>query len=121
MPKLVKGANFVTIEDTKDLSEEELADLITNWMEQPFTKRVSHLNILVNSKFSTEIDLLLMEHGFNKHDEVVTVHKELVDESNESPNTFKYIQGPSHHLRRGIHGHLGTSNDRVLKPLFLEN
>ena len=29
MPKLVKGANFVTIEDTKDLSEEELADLIT--------------------------------------------------------------------------------------------
>lgn len=89
MPKLVKGANFVTIEDTKDLSEEELADLITNWMEQPFTKRVSHLNILVNSKFSTEIDLLLIEHGFNKHDEVITVHKELIDESNESPNTFK--------------------------------
>lgn len=85
MPKLVKGANFVTIEDTKDLSEEELADLITNWMEQP----VSHLNILVNSKFSTEIDLLLMEHGFNKHDEVITVHKNLIGGFDEKPYTLK--------------------------------
>ena len=76
MPKIVRGANFVTIEDTKDLSEDELADLITTRMEHLFTKGISHLNILVNSKFSSKIERLLSAYGFNKQDEVITVHKE---------------------------------------------
>ncbi|PQD93644.1 hypothetical protein CYL18_18825 [Pradoshia eiseniae] len=88
MPKIVRGANFVTIEDTKQSSEDELADLITNLTEQPFTKGVSHLNILVNSKFSPKIERLLNAHGFNRQDEVITVHKELIDEPDKGPYTF---------------------------------
>ncbi len=89
MPNIVKGANFVTIEDTKQLSEEELAVLITSLTEQPYTKGVSHLNILINSKFSKEIERHLNWHGFNKYDEVITVHKILIDDSDEKPYTFK--------------------------------
>ena len=95
MPKIVRGANFITIEDTKDLSEDELADLITTRMGHPFTKGISHLNILVNSKFSPKIELLLSAYGFNKQDEVITVHKELTNESAERSYTFKDLHAIS--------------------------
>ncbi|WP_455675749.1 hypothetical protein [Pradoshia sp.] len=110
MPNIVKGANFVTIEDTKQLSEDELADLITSLMEQPYAKGVSHLNILINSKFSKEIERHLNWYGFNKHDEVITVHKRLIDDSNAKPYTFKNLHTISEEEFTTIWKHVMTDS-----------
>ncbi|MCM3124502.1 MULTISPECIES: GNAT family N-acetyltransferase [unclassified Mesobacillus] len=85
--KIVKGENFVTIEDTKSLANQELIELITYLMGQSFIKNCKNVNILVNSKFNTEVDFTLIENGFKLHDENVTVHK-LLDDSSKVENGF---------------------------------
>lgn len=85
--KIVKGENFVTIEDTKSLADQELIELITYLMGQSFIKNCKNVNILVNSKFNKEVDFLLIENGFKLHDENVTVHK-VLDDSSKVKNGF---------------------------------
>ena len=86
--KIVKGANFISIEDTKYLSEEELTEFIIDLMEQPCVNAIRYLNILVNSQFSPEIEWLLQEYDFQFHDEIITVQKELNIDPAHSPYTF---------------------------------
>ncbi|GAA0596476.1 GNAT family N-acetyltransferase [Virgibacillus siamensis] len=75
--KVVKGENFVTIEDSKNLAEYELIRLINDLMNQSDVKNTKNINILVESKFSEQVDSELRQNGFKLHDENVTVRKEL--------------------------------------------
>jgi hypothetical protein len=75
--KIVKGDSFVTIEDTKNLTNQELMELITYLMGQSFIKNTKHVNFLVDSKVNKEIESLLIDYGFKMHDENITVHKAL--------------------------------------------
>jgi hypothetical protein len=75
--KLVKGESFVTIEDTKLLTNKEFIDLLPYLMDQPYIKTTKNVNILVDCKFTNEVDMLLEEFGFRLHDENVSVYKEL--------------------------------------------
>lgn len=78
--KIVKGENFVTIENTKSLTNQELIQLIPYMMDQSFIKTCNNVNVLVDSKCSKEVDSLLKEYEFKLHEENVTVHK-MLDES----------------------------------------
>jgi hypothetical protein len=84
--KIVKGDSFVTIEDTKKLTNEELIELIPYLMRQSFVKNTKNVNFLVDSKFNNDIETLLINHGFKVIDENVTVHKVLKE--NNIPNGF---------------------------------
>ncbi|WP_077325017.1 hypothetical protein [Virgibacillus siamensis] len=75
--KIVKGDNFVTIEDTKNLSEHEFISLVTDFLNQPAIKNTRHVSILIASKFSDNADEFLLDNGFRLHDENVTVWMEL--------------------------------------------
>ncbi|PFA69199.1 hypothetical protein CN378_04810 [Bacillus sp. AFS015802] len=85
--KIVKGANFVTIEHTKSLTNLELLELIPYMMDQPFIKTTEIVNILVDGQCSKEVDSLLKEYGFTLHDQNVTVHK-VLDESSDLGDGF---------------------------------
>ncbi|MCA1057642.1 GNAT family N-acetyltransferase [Rossellomorea aquimaris] len=80
--KFVRGENFVTIENTKSLSNQELIELIPYMMGQSFIKTCESVNILVDSQSSEEVDSLLKEYEFTLHDENVTVYKVLDESSN---------------------------------------
>jgi uncharacterized protein YehS (DUF1456 family) len=75
--KIIKGEGFVTIEDTKLLTDKEFIDLISYLMNQTYINTAKNVNILVDCKFNNEVDLLLKEFGFRLHDENVTVYKDL--------------------------------------------
>ncbi|SFA96134.1 Acetyltransferase (GNAT) family protein [Lentibacillus halodurans] len=77
--KIVEGENFVTIEDTKNLAEVEMIELVRHFMEDLAFEEVSSVNVLVNSQFSESVDRLLEREGFQLHDHVVMVRKELDD------------------------------------------
>src|SRR5699024_44732 len=79
--------NFVTIEDTKNLTNQELMKFIRYLRDQPFIKTAKNVNILVYSKFNNEVELLLKKYGFKVHDENVTVHK-VLDGSDMSTSGF---------------------------------
>jgi hypothetical protein len=85
--KLVKGENFVTIENTQNLTDQELIALIPQLMKQSIIKAVRNVNILVDSKFSKKATSLLGEYGFKLHDENVTVRK-VLDESSDAEDGF---------------------------------
>ncbi|WP_226673437.1 GNAT family N-acetyltransferase [Rossellomorea aquimaris] len=79
---IVKGKNFVTIENTKTLTNLELLELIPYMMDQSFIKTCGNVNILVDCQCSKEVVSLLKEYEFTLHDENVTVHKVLEESSN---------------------------------------
>ncbi len=79
--KLVKGENFVTIEHTKSLTDQELIDLIPYLMNQSFIKASKNVNILVDRKFSKETATLLSESK-----EAVMVKKMTSEDSYEAIN-----------------------------------
>ncbi|GGK08489.1 N-acetyltransferase [Lentibacillus kapialis] len=85
--KIVKGDNFVTIEDTKNLTNQELMELVTYLRDQPSIKTAKNINILVNSKFNKEVESLLQKYGFKVHDESVTVYK-VLKESDKNISGF---------------------------------
>ncbi|MCA1063728.1 GNAT family N-acetyltransferase [Rossellomorea sp. AcN35-11] len=78
--KMVKGENFITIENTTSLTNPELIELIPCIMEKPFIKSCKNVNILVDSEINQEVVSLLTDYEFTLHDENVTVHK-VLDES----------------------------------------
>lgn len=75
--KIVRGFNFVTIEDTKNLTNEELVELLTNLMEGSSIEAVPIVTILIDSHCSHAVHSLLKEYGFMLHDEIITVYKDL--------------------------------------------
>ncbi|MFD1361314.1 hypothetical protein [Lentibacillus salinarum] len=77
--KIVEGAHFVTIEDTKQLAENEMREFVWYFMEDLALTDVSSINLLVNSQFSEKVDRLLEARGFQLYDHVVMVGRELDD------------------------------------------
>ena len=80
--KMVRGENFITIENTKNLTNQELIQLIPYLMRKSSIKTCKNVHILVDSQCSKEVASLLKEYEFTLHDENVTVHK-VLDESSD--------------------------------------
>ncbi|WP_061809451.1 hypothetical protein [Rossellomorea vietnamensis] len=80
--KMIKGENFVTVENTKNLTDQELIQLLPYLMRKSSVKTCKNVNILVDSQCSKEVVSLLKEYEFMLHDENVTVHKALNQSSN---------------------------------------
>ncbi|MFD1040467.1 hypothetical protein ACFQ3N_18995 [Virgibacillus byunsanensis] len=90
--KLVKGKDFLTIEDTEELNTEEMLYLISHLITDPSVKEISSLNILVNSKFTDRVDFYLKKNDFQFDDELVTVFKILqLDNTRDKGFTFKSL------------------------------
>jgi hypothetical protein len=87
--KIVKGVNFVTIENTKFLTNKELLNLIPDLMAASLLNHTHNVSILVESKFDTDVDWLLKKYGFEMHDEIITVHKNLELESVQNKSDYK--------------------------------
>lgn len=77
--KIVEGENFVTIEDTKNLAEDEMIEFAHHFIDDLALTNIRSMNVLVNSKFSNHVDRLLKQHGFQLHDHVVMVRRQLYD------------------------------------------
>jgi hypothetical protein len=91
--KFVVGENFVTIEDTNYLTENEMKQFIDFILEDSMFNNKKFINVLVHRKFSRHIDQLLMRKGFYLHDEFVMVYKSLKNHCAEtSPFTFKSLE-----------------------------
>ncbi|WP_430786698.1 GNAT family N-acetyltransferase [Virgibacillus flavescens] len=86
--KFVEGENFVTIEDTKHLSDQEMLKLIDYLVDEPYINHFQNVTILASDKFNTEVSTHLADCGFELHDENVTVQKRLVDELELDEPTF---------------------------------
>ena len=48
--KIVKGINFVTIENTSNLTGDELVDVFSELLKKPFIMNTENVNIDINSK-----------------------------------------------------------------------
>lgn len=86
--KIVEGENFVTIEDTKNLEEEEMVEFVHHFMDDLAFANVPSMNVLVNSHFSGVIDRVLEDDGFELHDHVVMVRKQLYDLTTSEKSPF---------------------------------
>ncbi|MFB4168939.1 GNAT family N-acetyltransferase [Virgibacillus sp. JSM 102003] len=94
--KIVKGENFVTIEETKALTTKEMITFITNFIGDLELGDIPNVNIMVNSKFPEEVYEVLQDNNFHFHDEMVTVYKELNEVVwQESNLTFKSLHSIS--------------------------
>ncbi|MFQ3545311.1 GrpB family protein [Halobacillus rhizosphaerae] len=90
--KFVEGENFVTIEETKHLTTEELPELIHHLAEDPILKKVNHLSIVVKHPYSSSIEECMKKHGFSHHDTMITVKKDLAyHQKRDCPFTFKSL------------------------------
>jgi hypothetical protein len=90
--KFVKGANFVTVENTKELSVEEMLDLIYYLLQDSMFEKLTYLNILVHSKFPGNVEEYLQKNEFHLHDELVMVYKDLSEKIDVlSRFTFKSL------------------------------
>lgn len=91
--KFVEGENFITIEDTGNLTNDEMKKLITHLADEPYINEFPNVTILASSKFNNEVNSHLIHAGFEMHDENITVHKHLFDELEPiiSPFTLKNI------------------------------
>ncbi|MGM0827418.1 MAG: hypothetical protein ACQEU4_04245 [Bacillota bacterium] len=84
--KIIQGDNYAIIEDTSDLTIEELKELVSYLDQSPPFHSLSNLKILVNQIFSPEVDEYLEGKGYDLVDEFVTVHKKL--ENSEVKHSF---------------------------------
>ncbi len=90
--KIVKGDQFVTIEDTKNLTNQEMLCLVADLVNKPYIQHAKNVTILVDSKFNEKVESLLLENGFTFHDENITVHKILNESCEEEFDyTFKTL------------------------------
>ncbi|MBM7587764.1 hypothetical protein JOC86_004338 [Bacillus pakistanensis] len=91
--KSIVGENFVTFEDTKYLTENEMKQFIDYILEDSMFSNKKFINVLVHRKFSRHIDQLLIGEGFYLHDEFIMVYKDLKNHFAEtSPFTFKSLE-----------------------------
>ncbi|MBH0230416.1 GNAT family N-acetyltransferase [Halobacillus yeomjeoni] len=74
--KKVEGEKFITIEDTESLSTEEFYKFIKSLLRE-VPLNIEHLTILLGSEFPSEVEDLLSDNQFEKHDETVFYHCDL--------------------------------------------
>ncbi|QKY70645.1 hypothetical protein [Lentibacillus sp. CBA3610] len=55
----MNGENFITIEGTKNLAENEMIEFAHHFMDDLAIENVPSMNVLVSSKFSNYVDRLL--------------------------------------------------------------
>ncbi|WP_085506569.1 GNAT family N-acetyltransferase [Thalassobacillus devorans] len=72
--KFVEGEQYVTVEDTSKLTDEEMKGLVKHLLNDPAFHSKDRA-LLVHHKFSEGIEEFLTEHGFQLHDENITVKK----------------------------------------------
>lgn len=75
--KFVEGENFVTIEDTGLLTDEELQSLAGKFVRDAKYDGVRNRTILIPSTFQGETVFYIKDLGFKHHDEVYFVRCEL--------------------------------------------
>lgn len=75
--KFVEGENFVTIEETRNLTDEELQSLSLKFAEDPKYDGVKNRTILVPSTFQEETIKYIKALGFKHHDDVCFVRCDL--------------------------------------------
>ncbi|WP_051353251.1 GNAT family N-acetyltransferase [Thalassobacillus devorans] len=72
--KFVEGEQYVTVEDTRDLTDQEMKNLVTHLQKDPsFDSK--EMTLLIPNKFNVNIESFLTNHGFRLHDENVMVKK----------------------------------------------
>ncbi|AIF45229.1 hypothetical protein [Virgibacillus sp. SK37] len=76
--KFVEGANFVTVEDTKNVSEDELVYIIQHLDLFSNIRNAENVSILVDEKFTETVGGLLNKRNFQLDDEVLFVYKDLM-------------------------------------------
>lgn len=81
--KIVERDQFVIIEDTKNLTNQEMLCLVPDLMNKPNIQHAKNVTILVDDKFNEKVETLLIENGFVFCDENITVHKILNESCNE--------------------------------------
>lgn len=86
--KFVQGEKFLTVEETQNLSSEELMKFINFLMDDDF-KDVEHVTILMDEKFPESVEDYLREFEFQLHDENVFVHCDL-NEVTPSESSFLF-------------------------------
>ncbi|MGR9048313.1 GNAT family N-acetyltransferase [Halobacillus faecis] len=91
--KFVEGENFVTIEDTRDLTDEELQLLALKILKDPTFDGVKNLTILVPSTFKEETTGYIKGLGFKQHDEVYFFRCDLgeVGKGIEEAQCFEFL------------------------------
>ncbi|WP_102029204.1 GNAT family N-acetyltransferase [Salirhabdus sp. Marseille-P4669] len=87
--KWIKGYDFITIENTKELSEEEVLLFLKCLREDTSMRKYNNVHILIDDKFSNQVDQELLSQAFVLHDETVMVYKDLEHLSND-PLHFQY-------------------------------
>ncbi len=119
--KIVKGDNFVTIEETKGLTTEEMIAFITNFIDDLELWEIPNVNIMVNSKFTEEVYEVLQDNNFQFHDEMVTVYKKLDEEVCQEHNlTLKSLHSMSQHEFREIWAESMTDSLNAPSSLTLD-
>lgn len=78
--KFVEGENFVTIEDTRHLTDEELQSLSLIFLKDSKFAGVKNRTILVPSTFKEETTEYIKDLGFKHHDDVYFVRCRLLGE-----------------------------------------
>lgn len=95
--KFVEGENFVTIEETKRLSEAELLKLTEFLLADPQVQSVDHLTLLIDSECSETVDRYLVNHHFTLLEEQVFVRCDLSSMRRpHQPFTLKSLRHVSH-------------------------
>jgi len=90
--KVIKRDQYVIIEDTKNLTNQEMIGLIPELMNNPYIQHAKYVTILVDSKFNDTVEPLLIKNGFTFRDENITVHKILNESCEEECDyTFKTL------------------------------
>ncbi|WP_394219290.1 GNAT family N-acetyltransferase [Halobacillus trueperi] len=89
--KFVEGENFVTIEETRDLTNEEMQSLALKFVRDPKYDGVKNRTILVSSTFKEETTQYIKGLGFKHHDDVYFVRCGLdeIGMVNEEARTFE--------------------------------
>lgn len=78
--KFVEGEQYVTVEDTRHLTSQEVKNLVTYLLnDSAFHSKA--MTLLVHHKFSEGIESFLTDRGFQLHDENVMVKKVLSEEA----------------------------------------
>ncbi|SDZ99040.1 GrpB domain, predicted nucleotidyltransferase, UPF0157 family [Thalassobacillus cyri] len=90
--KFVEGEQYVTVEDTRHLTDEELKTFVKHLLKDP-AFHYKEMTLLIPNKFEAEVESFLTDHGFRLHDENVMVKKAL----NHDTQTAVYFDTASLH------------------------
>ena len=90
--KIIKRDRFIVIDETKKLTNQEMLFLIPDLVNKPYIQNAKNVTILVDGKFNSTVEALLIKNGFTFRDENITVHKILNESCEEEFNyTFQNL------------------------------